>query len=251
MMLKLVVQDSRRRGHRAFTLIELLVVIAIIAILASMLLPALGRAKIRAQMAACSNNLRQLGLAARMYVDDNEYRYPPRRFDMRWPARLLDYYQNVKLLRCPGDRPGEGGSAWAAPNTDTNSPHLADASPRTYIINGWNDYFRSRETNYLGGASFRTMKENELTEPSQTVLFGEKDWESPHYFMDFDMMDDFRQLDQSKHIGAPSKHVDDRGGGSHYAFADGSVRFIKFGRTFFPINLWAVLPEVRNEGIPF
>ena len=69
------VMESRGR-KRGFTLIELLVVIAIIAILAGLLLPALARAKLKAQAIQCMNNSKQLTLAWRMYVDDNSDRVP-------------------------------------------------------------------------------------------------------------------------------------------------------------------------------
>ena len=66
----------KRNKINAFTLIELLVVIAIIAILAAMLLPALAKAKQKAQSIFCLNNLKQWGLAQTMYVDDNGQTYP-------------------------------------------------------------------------------------------------------------------------------------------------------------------------------
>ncbi|HOX57734.1 MAG TPA: prepilin-type N-terminal cleavage/methylation domain-containing protein [Candidatus Paceibacterota bacterium] len=104
----------QRKGRRAaFTLIELLVVIAIIAILAALLLPALARAKAKAQTANCISNQRQVALSFTMWGDDNnDGKYPwsagpgkigPDPLRTNWFA-LQPYLKNPRVLTCPADR---------------------------------------------------------------------------------------------------------------------------------------------------
>jgi prepilin-type N-terminal cleavage/methylation domain-containing protein/prepilin-type processing-associated H-X9-DG protein len=90
--------------RRGFTLIELLVVIAIIAILAAMLLPALGRAKQRAWATACLNNVKQIGVASRLYADENADALPrSAHTGESWVNTLQPYCAGTNLWRCPRD----------------------------------------------------------------------------------------------------------------------------------------------------
>lgn len=148
--------DRRWRATLAFTLIELLVVIAIIAILAGMLLPALGKAKDKANSTACANNLRQLILAATMYDDDQKL------LPIGYPDSTLPW-ETIWYRTLP---PYLGRKTTVA--LQTNKVFICPASPKGGYLG-----FLTYAQNYLinGGTSSTGMRH--IQQPVLTVMFGE------------------------------------------------------------------------------
>jgi prepilin-type N-terminal cleavage/methylation domain-containing protein len=148
--------NERKIG--AFTLIELLVVIAIIAILASMLLPALARAKAKAQRISCVNNLKEVGLAYRIWSNDNGDRFPAQQtvalggwsdYVTGWAGPTIapyTYYnyvimanemgQSPKIVLCPSDDRNANTNFYATTTTAITTPSPSGAVPAQQATTG-------------------------------------------------------------------------------------------------------------------
>ncbi|MBL9137409.1 MAG: type II secretion system protein [Verrucomicrobiales bacterium] len=231
-----------------FTLIELLVVIAIIAILASMLLPALAKSKAKAQGILCLGNGRQMTLAWRLYVDDNNDRVPPSYGPgtNQWVSGNLDFNggnrsnwdieQDIKksmLWNYCGNSPG----IFKCPADRSTVRAVGEIRPRVRSIamNGW---FDSTDVESFG-AGFKVYKTmNDLVDPGPTmtwVFIDEREDSINDGEMIVGMTGYPNSPGQWKIVDYPASYHGSAGG---LSFADGhsEIKRWKDGRTMPPLK---------------
>ena len=165
-----------------FTLVELLVVVAIIALLVSILLPTLGKAKEQAKIVVCKSNLKSMGLSFAFYASEHNDWYPAGSayggsyYEYTWDSILRPYYETMGLIHCPSDKLVRNYGSIAQ----------NDRHPRSYAINlcvSWMGPSYWGDANDYAGEErwpLYVRKTTAVTDPVDTILLGEE-WENTYW----------------------------------------------------------------------
>lgn len=206
----------------AFTLIELLVVIAIIAILAGLLLPALSRAKESARSAQCLSQMRQIGLAVRLYAEDNEDEFP------RSQHSAFSHGQ-LTWGRAVAPELGSTTTTWTNLLAGVyHCPSDHRATPWSY---GLNVYFELGPDDDYEGKPQTWRRVGSVPNPSGTILFAENASSADH------IMPNFWTAPQDAMDVASRRH----GQRPNCTFVDGHAEAREFRTIYDParqVDLW-------------
>ncbi len=219
----------RLMHKRAFTLIELLVVVSIIAVLMSILVPALARAREQGKNVYCLNNLRQMTIMAAIYTQDYNGYYPIAYYTTSTPSQAIDYCWDFTIVNTLVSTTVEPGILWQGEIIEKiqQCPSFKGSS------NTPNDPYTGYNYNisYIGHGQFEFIptpaKANQVTRPANCALFGDGQWsDGANKFMRAPFRNPGDQTFNDRYAGTQGyRHHGNRN--TNVAWCDGHISSLK------------------------